>query len=92
MKPFVNRISFLGLALLIAPLVFIALNGPVDKPVAFKALLISLSGLALAALGAWCHFLLRRIAALRKEKASGQLEIICFDVSKGSPPHGLSSS
>jgi hypothetical protein len=87
MKGLVNRVSFLGLGLLIAPLVIVALQGPVGKPTAFKAMLISLSGLALAAVGAWCHFLLKRLERLKEERRRGQSVPECFDVTKESSFH-----
>jgi hypothetical protein len=92
MKKLINRMWFLGLVLLITPFLSVASNGYLGKPTAFKAMLISLCGLALAAAGAWCHHLLRRLDRLKEERNSRLPQIICFDVSPDPSPHILPPS
>ncbi len=86
-------VSILGLILFIAPILnFISHGYEEGKSMALKTLVLSLLGLGVAFLAAWCNHWMRRVERLKEERNARRFVPVCYDVSKKPAPDFLSPS
>jgi hypothetical protein len=85
MKRIANRMTIVGLILLIAPVLFVAFHGYNGKGSALKALVLALSGLVLAGSGLWWHHVLRRLDQIKERQDLARNKLFRAILSGSSP-------